>query len=86
LVIKALKEPECDRKKNKNIKHVGSISFDDVIEIMRIMKTRSMAKELAGAVKEILGTCRSVGCTIDGKDPKDLQQKINGGVIEIPQY
>ncbi|KMT02064.1 hypothetical protein BVRB_9g207930 [Beta vulgaris subsp. vulgaris] len=84
LVIKALKEPERDRKKVKNIKHTGNISLDDVIEIARIMKPRSMAKELKGTVKEILGTCVSVGCTVDGKDPKDLQQEVEDGEVEIP--
>ncbi|KAM0034728.1 putative ribosomal protein L11/L12 [Helianthus debilis subsp. tardiflorus] len=43
------------------------------------MRARSMAKELQGTVKEILGTCVSVGCTVDGKDPKDLQQEIADG-------
>ncbi|KAF9622643.1 hypothetical protein IFM89_032542 [Coptis chinensis] len=85
LVIKALKEPERDRKKTKNIKHTGNISIDDVIEIAKIMKPRSMAKELVEPVKEILGTCVSVGCTVDGKDPKDLQQEITDGDVEIPQ-
>ncbi|PIA29103.1 hypothetical protein AQUCO_06200002v1 [Aquilegia coerulea] len=74
-----------DRKKTKNIKHTGNISIDDVIEIAKVMKPRSMAKELTGTVKEILGTCVSVGCTVDGKDPKDLQQEIADGDIEIPQ-
>jgi large subunit ribosomal protein L12e len=85
LVIKALKEPERDRKKVKNIKHNGNISLDDVIEIAKIMASRSMAKELAGTVKEILGTCVSVGCTVDGKDPKDLQSEIDDGEEEIPE-
>ena len=85
LVIKALKEPERDRKKVKNIKHEGNISFDDVIEIARIMKPRSMAKELSGTVKEILGTCVSVGCTVDGSDPKDLQSQIDDGELEVPE-
>ncbi|KAF2312070.1 hypothetical protein GH714_027947 [Hevea brasiliensis] len=76
LVIKALKEPERDRKKTKNIKHSGNISLDDVIEIAKVMRPRSMAKDLSGTVKEILGTCVSVGCTVDGKNPKDLQQEI----------
>ncbi|KAI3478123.1 hypothetical protein L1887_59984 [Cichorium endivia] len=84
LVIKALKEPERDRKKVKNIKHSGNISLDDVIEIAKVMRPRSMAKELQGTVKEILGTCVSVGCTVDGKDPKDLQQEIADGDVEIP--
>ncbi|KAA8534367.1 hypothetical protein F0562_031882 [Nyssa sinensis] len=46
LVIKALKEPERDRKKTKNIKHTGNISLDDVIEIAKVMRPRSMAKGL----------------------------------------
>ncbi|URE33601.1 RanBP2-type zinc finger protein, partial [Musa troglodytarum] len=50
-----------------------SPSLDDVVEIARVMRPRSMAKDLAGTVQEILGTCVSVGCTVDGKDPKDLQ-------------
>ncbi|KAK7817520.1 60s ribosomal protein l12-3 [Quercus suber] len=61
LVIKALKEPERDRKKTKNIKHNGNISLDDVVEIAKVMRPRSMAKDLSGTVKEILGTCVSVG-------------------------
>merc|ERR1711977_207296 len=33
LVIKALKEPPRDRKKEKNIKHTKSIPLDEIIEI-----------------------------------------------------
>ena len=55
LVIKVLKEPERDRKKMKNIKHNGNILLDDVIEIAKVMKPRSMTKDLSGIVKEILG-------------------------------
>ena len=55
LVIKALKEPKCDQKKIKNIKHNDNISLDNVIEIAKVMKPRSMAKDLSGIVKEILG-------------------------------
>ncbi|KAK8306913.1 hypothetical protein V6Z11_D03G158600 [Gossypium hirsutum] len=84
LVIKALKEPERDRKKTKNIKHNGNIALDDVIEIAKVMRPRSMAKDLRGTVKEILGTCVSVGCTVDGKDPKDLQQEIDDGDVDVP--
>lgn len=49
------------------------------------MRPRSMAKDLTGTVKEILGTCVSVGCTVDGKNPKDLQQEIADGDVEVPQ-
>ena len=68
LVIKALKEPPRDRKKVKNIKHSGNITMDDIINAARIMRPRSMSKHLSGGCKEILGTCQSVGCTVDGKN------------------
>jgi len=78
LVIKALKEPGHDQKKTKNIKHDGNILLKDVIEIAKVMKPGFMAKE-------VLGTCVSVGCTVEGKDPKLLQQMIKDGLVEIHQ-
>ncbi|KAF5302023.1 hypothetical protein FQA39_LY10493 [Lamprigera yunnana] len=85
LIIKALKEPPRDRKKQKNIKHNGNISFDDILAIARQMRPRSMARKLAGTVKEMLGTAQSVGCTIDGKLPRELIQEINDGTVEVPE-
>jgi ribosomal protein L11 len=60
LVIRALKEPPRDRKKEKNIKHTKSIPLDEIIDIARTMRSRSLAKELRGVVLEILGTAFSV--------------------------
>ena len=85
LIIRALKEPARDRKKEKNIKHSGSITMNDVYEIARTMRPRSLAKEFSGTVKEILGTASSVGCSVDGSDPKDVQKKIDAGEIEVPE-
>ena len=66
LVIRALKEPPRDRKKEKNIKHSGNLTMEEVIEIARTIRFKSYARQLKGTVKEILGTCNSVGCTVDG--------------------
>ena len=46
------------------------------------MRAKSMAKELKGTVKEILGTAFSVGCTVAGKSPKDVQAAIDAGKPE----
>ncbi|KAK3740792.1 hypothetical protein QZH41_010080, partial [Actinostola sp. cb2023] len=83
LIIKALKEPPRDRKKVKNIKHSGNISLEQVTDIAKAMRPRSMARKLEGTVKEILGTCQSIGCSIDGEPPHDIIDKINDGEIEI---
>eukprot|EP00798_Chlamydomonas_sp_ICE-L_P023733 gene23733-9289_t len=85
LVIKALKEPIRDRKKEKNIQHTGNISFDDVLAIAKIMKPRSCAKNMAGCVKEMLGTAVSVGCTVDRKHPSEIIEMINDGELEVPE-
>lgn len=58
LIIKALKEPPRDRKKVKNIKHSGNLTLEEVIQIAKTMRPRSMSRKLEGTVKEILGTCQ----------------------------
>ncbi|KAG7366580.1 50S ribosomal protein L11P [Nitzschia inconspicua] len=85
LVMKALNEPYRDRKKVKNVKHSGNLTLDQVIDIAKEMRERSCAKTLAGTVKEILGTCNSIGCTVNGESPRDIQQGISDGEIEIPE-
>ena len=72
LVLKALKEGPRDRKKTKGVKHNGNIKLDDVIEIAKKVRAKSYAREFKGTVKEVLGTCVSVGCTVDGKKPKEV--------------
>lgn len=84
LIVKALAEPERDRKKEKNIKHNGNISLEQLYDIARTMRHRSMAKTYTGTVKEILGTAVSVGCTVNGRNPKDLQADIDDGKEEVP--
>ena len=58
--------------------------MDQVIEIARVMKPRSMARHFSGTVKEILGTAQSVGCTVDKVNPHNKIEEINDGTLEIP--
>jgi large subunit ribosomal protein L12e len=83
LVIKALKEGPRDRKKQKNVKHNGNLKLDDIIDIAKKLRPKSMAIEFKGTVKEVLGTCVSLGCTIDGKSPKEVTSLIDAGEIEV---
>ena len=84
LIIEALKEPGRDRKKVKNISHNGNIKWDDIIKISKTMREAGKSKSilLEGTCKEILGTAVSLGCTVDGKNPKDLTAAINDGEIK----
>lgn len=86
MVIRALKEPPRDRKKQKDVPHDGNLSLDSVIEIAKQCRSRSLAKHMSGTVKEVLGTAQSVGCTVDGEPPHDIMDKIDSGDVDIEAF
>ena len=63
----------------------GSGSDACICTLWLQMRSRSMAKSLTGTVKEMLGTAFSVGCTVNGKSPKDLCEDIDEGTVSIPE-
>ena len=73
-----------DRKKEKLETRSGNISFDKVLKIARIVHDdgRSLSKEFSGTVKQVLGSCLSVGATVDGESPKALTARINSGDLK----
>ena len=85
LIIMALKEIPRDRKKVKNVVHNGKLKMDDILEIAKKMSPKSFSATYKGVVKEVLGTCVSIGCTVNGVCPKEIQKKIDAGEIEIDQ-
>jgi large subunit ribosomal protein L12e len=84
LIIKAFNKPPRDRKKEKNIKHDGNLALETIVDIARQVRARSLARELAGTVREVLGTCSSMGCTVGGMNPRELSQKIKAGEVAVP--
>lgn len=66
------------------VKHSGNVTLDDITAIARTLRPRSMARQLSGTVKEILGTAQNIGCTVEGRPPHDIIDDINSGAIEIP--
>ena len=86
LIVKALKEgPKEKKAKGTPHFHNGNVTFNDIVEVARIMRAKSMAKTFQGTVKEILGTAASVGCTVDKQHPRDVQAAIDNGEIECPE-
>lgn len=60
----------------------GDLIFDSVIRIARLKKGSLLAEDFKGTVKEVIGTCQSVGVTIDGKSPKEITAEINEGKLD----
>ena len=61
---------------------VGNITMKDVIEIAKMKKSDLLGKDLKAKAKEIIGTCVSMGITIDGMKGKEAIKKIEEGAYE----
>ena len=77
LIIKELKIEKGSGDPGKE--KVGNLSFEQVVKIAKMKRPELLAKDLKGAVKEILGSCVSMGVTVEGKDPKEVQKEIDEG-------
>ncbi|MDI9611214.1 MAG: 50S ribosomal protein L11 [Archaeoglobales archaeon] len=64
---------------------VGNLKLEQLIKIAKVKKAGSLSYTLKGVVREALGTCVSMGITVDGKNPKDVLREIDEGKIEIPE-
>jgi large subunit ribosomal protein L11 len=62
-----------------NTEKVGDLTMDQVLRIAKIKLPQLLAQNLKNGTKEILGTCVSMGVTVDGKDPRELQKEIDAG-------
>ncbi|ADM28221.1 ribosomal protein L11 [Ignisphaera aggregans DSM 17230] len=63
-------------------KKIGNISIEDVVRVALLKKPELTAKSLKAAVKTILGSARSIGLTVEGKDPKDVIKEVEQGVYD----
>lgn len=58
---------------------VGNLSLDQVVRVAGVKRGEVLARDLKGAVKEVLGSCVSMGVTVDDKDPREVQKEIDEG-------
>lgn len=64
---------------NPKTDKIGDLSLEQVLRIAKVKGTELLAGDATAAVKEILGSCVSMGVTIEGKDPREVQQEIDEG-------
>ncbi|MCD6414372.1 MAG: 50S ribosomal protein L11 [Candidatus Diapherotrites archaeon] len=50
-----------------------------VIKVAEMKRDYMLAKDKKKAIKEVLGTCQSMGLKVDGKPPKDVQKEVDEG-------
>lgn len=77
LILKELgkEKGSGDTKSNK----IGDLKMEQVIKVAKAKMSDLVVKSLKAAVKTVLGTCVSMGITVEGKDPREVQKEIDEG-------
>jgi large subunit ribosomal protein L11 len=80
LIVSELKIEKGSGTPNKA--KVGNLTMEQVLRITKIKRHELLAKNIKLAAKEVLGSCVSMGVTVDGKDPREVQKGIDEGLYD----
>lgn len=58
---------------------VGNLTLTQAVKIAKMKEDAMLAKTLKGRVLEIVGTCVSLGVTVEGKPAKESSKEIQAG-------
>jgi large subunit ribosomal protein L11 len=62
-----------------NTEKIGDMTLEQVLKVAKMKREDILGKDLKAAVKEVLGTGVSMGVTVEGKDPREIQTEIDEG-------
>jgi large subunit ribosomal protein L11 len=65
-----------------NTVKIGDLTIEQMIKIAKIKGPQLLAPTIKKATKELLGTCVSLGVTVEGKDPREVQKEVDAGNYE----
>ena len=77
LIVKELGIPKGSG--NPKMEKVGNLTMAQIAKIGSMKMPSSYAKSPKTAAKEVMGTCISLGITVEGKDPRELQKELDQG-------
>ncbi|MBI3587789.1 50S ribosomal protein L11 [Candidatus Micrarchaeota archaeon] len=66
----------------KGKKAIGNLTIAQVKKIASMKGSSILAHDAKGAVKEVCGTCLSLGATVEGKSPKEVMKLIDEGKFD----
>lgn len=70
-IEKASQEPGAD--------WIADLSVEQALKVARMKFDSLLANDYKHGAKEVMGTCVSMGITVDGKDPRDAQKAVDAG-------
>ena len=64
------------------LEKVADIKMEQALKIARMKFYALLSPNYKNAAKEIIGTCVSMGITVEGKDPREVQKEVDKGVYD----
>jgi large subunit ribosomal protein L11 len=61
---------------------IGNLTVDQAIKIAKMKQDDLLGKNLKKKTKEIIGTCVSMGITVESKRPQEIQKAIDDGTYD----
>jgi large subunit ribosomal protein L11 len=68
---KASQDPGLDK--------IADLSVEQSLKIARMKFDSLLSNDYKSGAKEVMGTCVSMGITVDGKDPREAQKAVDTG-------
>jgi large subunit ribosomal protein L11 len=64
---------------NPKTNFVGNLTREQIVSIAKVKMGSSYASTLKSAVKEVLGSCVSMGIKVEDKDPRVVLKEVDSG-------
>jgi len=61
---------------------VADLKIEQALKVARMKFDALLSADFKNATKEVVGTCVSMGITVEGKDPREVQKEISQGVYD----
>jgi large subunit ribosomal protein L11 len=82
--VSALIKKEANIEKGSgspNVDKVADLKIEQIIKIAKMKADALLGKDMFSKVKEVIGTCNSMGVLVEGKEPRAIIAEINGGAF-----
>ena len=61
---------------------VGNLTMDQVVKVAGIKRKNLLSVSMKSAAKEVIGTCGSMGITVEGMPGKEAQAAVDEGKFD----
>ena len=78
-----LKESGAEKGSGKpNKDKVADLKIEQIIKIAKMKEDDLLGKDLKRKIKEIIGTCDSMGILVEGMNPRDAMKEVDSGKFD----